>query len=694
MCGPTVVRRAAREGRFRRAAIRPPTGFPPKLRLRQPGRGVIRTLLSILALTAVTAAGASSFNDSGMDRSVRPGTDFYLYANGAWDRNTTVSPDAGVTYGDASARSTSMAHLLEILRQDAENPTSRAGALYRSFMDEKAIDARGISPALPALDAIARVATHDDAAVAMARLTRMGVDTPLDGGPGDDDRHPGYQTLHWTGGGLGMHDRARYLPGASGGPTIARAYEAYARQLLTFAGVKDAARLGASVLAFETRLAAPEPSDADGGVFDEASLRDLERRMPGIPWAKVTHTLGWPSNRTMRIDEPEVLGAAAKAFAETPVETLRAYLVVRFLDEYAPYLSSPLANAAFAFDEGVLRGSQSPKPRAERATRLVQDLIPDDVESVYAARFFSPDSKARIEDVVVRIKDAFARRLASEPWMDEATRRRALAKLKNVVIEVGYPRTWHRYAGLSFDADDAFGNVIRGREWTWTSRLAQLDRPVDRREWTCLYPSTVNACADNGRLALFFPAAFLQPPIFDPAYDAADIYGRIGATIGHELTHQFDPGGSTFDENGLRRPWWPATVRDAFVARTDALRRQYDAYEAAPGLGIDGKLTLGENTADLGGLVIAHDAFVAAQAGHALPVVDGLTGEQRFFVAYAMARRAKFNDARLRAQLLNVHAPGHQRAFEVRNVDAWYDAFGVKPGDALYLAPDARVRIW
>jgi len=655
---------------------------------------VIRTFVFALALTVVTVASASSFDGSGMDRGVRPGDDFYLYANGIWERKTTVSPDAGVTYGDASARSTSVAHLLAILREDAADPSSRAGALYRSFMDEKAIDARGISPALPVLDAIERVSSHDDAAVTMARLTRMGVDTPLGGGPSDDDRHPGFQTLHWSGGGLGMHDRARYLPGASGGPAMARAYEAYARQLLTFAGAKDATRLAASVLAFETRLAAPEPSDADGGVFDEASLRDLQRRMPGIPWAKVIATLGWPSNRTTRIDEPNVLGAAAKAIADTPVETLRAYLIVRFMDEYAPYLAPPIANAAFAFNEGVLRGSESQKPRAERAIRLVQDLIPDDIESVYAARFFPPQSKARIEDVVARIRNAFARRLASEPWMDEATRQRALAKLKNVVIEVGYPQTWHRYEGLAFDANDAFGNVVRGREWIWTSRLAQLDRPVDRREWTCLYPSTVNACADNGRLALFFPAAYLQPPIFDPSYDAADIYGRLGATIGHELTHQFDPGGSTFDENGLRHPWWPATVRAAFVSRTDALRRQYDAYEVAPGLKIDGKLTLGENTADLGGLVIAHDAFVASEAGHALPVIDGLTGEQRFFVAYAMARRAKFNDARLRAQLLNVHAPGHQRALEVRNVDAWYDAFDVKPADALYLAPDARVRIW
>ncbi|SEN12123.1 putative endopeptidase [Luteibacter sp. UNCMF331Sha3.1] len=655
---------------------------------------MILRFLSALALTVVTAASASSFDNTGMDRSIRPGDDFYLYANGTWERRTTVSPDAGVTYGNAAARATSVGHLLEILRDAAADPTSRAGALYRSFMDERAIEARGMTPAAPTLAAIGRIVTRDEAAVAMARLTRMGVDTLFDGGPDDDDRHPGHRALHWSGGGLGMRDRGRYLPGAAGGPAIARAYRAYVRQLLSFAGVSDADRLAASVLAFETRLATPRPSEADGGVFDQVSVRDLERRMPGMPWARVIGTLGWPPGRAMRIDDPDVFTAAMKAFVETPVETLRAYLVVRFLDTYAPYLPSPVADAAFAFDEGVLRGTVAQKSRAERAIGLVHEFIPDDIEAVYAARYFPPQSKAQVEDLVVRIKQAFSRRLASEAWMDEATRQRALVKLKNVAIEVGYPQAWHRYEGLSFDARDVFGNVVRGHEWAWTTKLAQLDRPVDRREWTCLYPSTVNACADNGRLVLFFPAAYLQPPIFDPAYDAADIYGRIGATIGHELTHQFDPGGSTFDENGLRRPWWPAAVRTAFVARTDALRRQYDDYEAAPGLTIDGKLTLGENAADLGGLVIAHDAFLATGAGHDLPVVDELTGEQRFFIAYAMEQRARYNDARLRAQLLNVHAPGHQRAFEVRNVDAWYDAFGVKPGDALYLAPEARVRIW
>ncbi|WP_448101725.1 M13-type metalloendopeptidase [Luteibacter jiangsuensis] len=655
---------------------------------------MIKIRIAALSIWACAAASASAFGSSGMDRSIRPGDDFYLYANGRWQQAAIIPTDSGVVYGDDSARKMARERMNTILADEATKPASRAGALYRSFMNESAANRLGITPADPMLKDILGLIARDDIAEAMGRYARLGVSTLFSGGPGDDDHRVGYSTLYWWSDGLGMGERGYYLPDTAGGPEIGRAYVAYAEKLLSAAGVRDGHRLAIDVLAFETRLALPKPPESGDVVFDEVSAADLARRMPGIPWTRVIHAFGWPNDRRMRIDEPHVMAVRAKAFVDTPVETLRAYLVVRFMDTYAPYLSDDLAKAHFDFHDAVINGASTQKTRADRGVRLVLDFIPDDVEAIYAARYFPPASKARMEQLADRVKEAFAHRLQNVTWMDEATRRRALAKLSNVIIEVGYPSAWHAYKGLSFSDTHLFENVVQANIWTWDDRLSRLDEPFDRHEWTCLYPSTVNACSDTSRLALFFPAAYLQKPIFDPAYDAAELYGRIGATMGHELTHQFDPGGSTHDENGLRNPWWPEGVRQAFMARTARLAEQYNGYEVGPGMRLDGKRTIAENTADLGGLNIAFDAYRSTLDGHELPVVDGLTGDQRFFIAYAQAQRVKFNASRLRAQLQNAHAPGHQRAFEVRNVDAWYSAFDVERGATLYLPRQERVRIW
>lgn len=655
---------------------------------------VTKTLLLTAAL-AVSAAAPSPVHDlADVDRSVRPGNDFYLFASGTWERDTPIPPDEGVARGDAAARVASVQRLAGIMAEEAAKPASRPGALYRSYMNRDGIARKGLAPARPMMAQIMALTTRDDVAEAMARYARLGVSTIFAGGPTDDDHHAGYRVLSWSSDGLGMQDRERYRPSAPGTPDLSVAYQGYLARLLTVAGVSDPDRQATAVLAFERRLAEPTPPESGEVVFDAVSEHDLEQRMPGIPWKRVIHALQWPEGRTMRIEEPVVMTARMKAFAETSVETLRAYLLARFMDAYAPYLGPDLEALAFEFDQGVLKGVTAPKPRSELGIRLVHDLVPDDIESIYAARYFPADSKRRMDELVQQVKDAFASRLARVAWMDGATRARAQVKLAHVIVEVGYPSRWHHYDGLAFSDDDLFGNVIRGKAWAWDWALAQLDQPVDRHEWTCLFPSTINACSDTARLALFLPAAYLQAPMFDPAYDAADLYGRIGATIGHELTHQFDPGGSTYDEEGLRRPWWPAAVKAAFDARTHLLASQYDAYEVAPHLHVDGRRTVSENTADLGGLNIAYDAYRQSLHGHPLPLVAGFTGDQRFFIAYAQAQRSRYSEGRLRAQLLNVHAPGHQRAFEVRNVDAWYQAFDVSPHDALYVPPGERVRIW
>ncbi|SEV90453.1 putative endopeptidase [Luteibacter sp. 329MFSha] len=655
---------------------------------------MLRSVFAVLAIASATAS-AASFDIRGMDRSVRPGDDFYLYANGQWDRDTVIPAGAPFVFGTVNARRTSIERLGSIVDELAADPASRAGALYRSFMDEARLDALGLGPAGPMLRALTGLRSKEAVAEAMGRYGNLGVSTFLAGTVDDDDRRPGHRALHWTSDGLGMGDRAYYQPGTADAAKVAQAYQAYARQLLARAGVPDAPRLAAEVLAFERQLAAPNSPEGGTPVYDKVSLRDMERRMPGVPWHTVTRAFGWPEGRAMLIDEPEVLAVRAAAFRKASVETLRAYLIVRFLDAYAPYLSHDVADLAFAFDQGVLKGVTAPKPRKERGADLIRRFIPDDVESIYAARYFSAAARAEVKALTRHVRDAFARRLANVTWMDDATRKRALGKLDNVIIEVGYPDTWRAYKGLRFEDDDLFGNVVRGEAWQHEWNVAQLDVPVDRHEWRCLYPSTVNACSDDTRLALFLPAGFLQAPTFDPDADPAQNYGRLGETVGHELTHQFDRAGSTFNEDGLRAPWWPAAVRERFLAREDALVKQYDAYEAAPGMRVDGKRTLGENTADLGGLNIAYDAYRAALDGKEPPVVDGFTGDQRFFLSFAQNNHGKYTADGLRHVLLtNEHAPGHQRTFEVRNVDAWYRAFDVEPGDRLYLPPSERVRIW
>lgn len=652
---------------------------------------VIKTLIAALAISAGTAA---AYDTTGMDRTVRPGDDFYLYANGAWQRATSVPPEEGVARGDALARKVSIQRLTSVVREEASHPSSRAGILFRAYMDEATVDRLGLAPVTPMIDEVMALRTRDDIAEAMARFATRGTDTLFSGYVAGDDRHPDRNTLWWSSAGLGMGDRGYYQPDGPRGMDALGAYTSYVRKLLTVAGIGDASPVAERVVAFERELAAPKPPEAGEVIFDEVSVADLERRMPGIGWTRVIHAFGWPEGHRMRIQEPAVMKARMDAFARAPLDTLRAYLVVRMLDAYAPYLSKDVKDMGFDFNQGFLRGAKTQRAREDTGTRLVDDLIPDEIERIYVARYFPPESKARIRKLADDVKAAFGKRLANEAWMDANTRKRALAKLANVRIEIGYPDVWNDYPGLVLKEGDLLGDVIATKEWTWRYKLDQLEKPVDRREWDCLEPSTVNACSDTGRLVLYFPAAYLQPPLFDPRYDAADVYGRIGSTIGHELTHQFDPNGATVDENGVRNPWWPAAVQEAFLSRTKRLEEQYGRYEVAPGLHVDGRRTIGENTADLGGLNIAFDAFRASLAGRELPVIDGLTGDQRFFIAYAEDHRVKFSDARLRAQLLNDHAPGHQRAWEVRNVTAWYDAFDVKPGDDLYLAPKDRVRIW
>lgn len=649
-------------------------------------------LLAVLFYGALATAGG--FDLAGMDRTASPGDDFYRFANGNWQRQAVVPPGRAFIYSTDAMRRTANDRLTAILHQLADDPASRTGIFYRSYMDVAQLEQLGLAPARPWLDELKALPDKQAVAVTMGRYTALGVSTFLSGSVDLDDHHPGYYTLHWVDDGLGMGDRAYYQPDTAGAAEVRQAYLDYLATLLQAAGVAAPTAAAQQVMQFETALASPKPIDSATPVYDAVTLPQLQQRLPGVPWPEVVAALGWPATHPMLLDQPQVLQARVQAFRQAPLETVRNYLLTRFLQTYGPYLPRALAQPTEHFTYEVLAGASAIPSREERAIRLINRSISDEMQARYVAQYFPPQAKAQAQQLAEQLRQAFAQRLRQLPWMDPAAKQRALKKLANVRFFIGYPDHWQDYQGLSFAPGQLFANMLRVNQWSYAQSVASLDQPIAPDKWTCLFPATVNACSDNQRLVLYFPAGELQAPQFDADADAASNYGQIGVTMAHELTHQFDPSGSTYDENGLRHPWWPRSTSQRFAARTQALVEQFDAYHPAPGLTVNGRLTLAENVADLGGLNIALDAYRASLEGKPAPIIDGLSGEQRFFIAYAQGHRAKYTEQGLRAQMLNVHAPDPFRALEVRNLDAWYQAFAVQPGDRLYLPPAQRVRIW
>jgi putative endopeptidase len=464
------------------------------------------------------------------------------------------------------------------------------------------------------------------------------------------------------------------------------------------AGEQNAEARADAVIGFERGLAEVHwtrvESRDDERTYNKWARSDFAAQAPGFSWLRFFEAAGFADQPNLLVSQPSAFTGSAALVARTPQAVLNDYLMLRLIDETAPYLSSEFVDAHFAFHGTALNGTPQNEDRWKRGVTLVTEMVPDDVSRLYVERHFPPEAKAEADALVRNLIAAMDRRLASLAWMAPETRARARAKLAAFTPKIGYPDSWRDYSSVTVTRDDLIQNILNATEFEYRRNLAKLGRPVDRSEWF-MTPMTVNAYANPTWNEIVFPAAILQPPFFDPNADPAVNYGGIGAVIGHEISHHFDDQGSRYDETGALREWWAPQDRERFNALTARLVAQYDLYEPLPGHRVQGQLTLGENIADLAGLTVAHDAYLLSLDGASPPVVDGFTADERFYLGWAQIWRREYREANLLQRLLtDPHSPSEQRAAVVRNLDPWYPAFEVDSSDTLYLAPEQRVRIW
>ncbi len=642
--------------------------------------------------------GTFGFDIAGMDRSVDPGDNFFQFANGGWLQTNEIPSDRS-NYGMFTMLDDlSKTRTRAIVEQAAQQPGSRIGDFYASFMDEARIEAAGISPIRQDLDRIRAISSRADFAAELGRLLREGTTGPFAGYVATDDRVPTQMIVRLAQSGLGLPDRDYYLRDEAALTSKRDAYRAYLTQLLTLAGEQNAAARANAVLAFETRIAEAHWTRVDNRddekTYNKMTPAQLAERAPGFDWGRYLGEAGFGGQANILVSQPSAFTGSARAVAETPVEVLRDYAMLRLIDDSAPYLSTPFVNANFAFRGTALGGTPEIEPRWKRGVTLVTAALGDDVSRIYVERHFPPEAKAAADELVRNVIQAMDRRLANLAWMSPETRTRARAKLAAFTPKIGYPDRWRDYSSVRIGRDNLVQNIRNATEFEYRRQLAKLGRPVDRSEWF-MTPMEVNAYANPTWNEIVFPAAILQPPFFDPHADPAVNYGGIGAVIGHEISHHFDDQGSRYDMTGALREWWTPQDRERFNALTAQLVAQYDLYEPLPGHRVQGQLTLGENIADLAGLTVAFDAYRQSLGGRSAPVLEGLTGDQRFYLGWAQVWRREYREANLLQRLLtDPHSPSEQRVAVVRNLDPWYAAYNVQPDDALFLAPERRVRIW
>ncbi|WP_353205123.1 M13-type metalloendopeptidase [Sphingomonas sp.] len=642
--------------------------------------------------------GSFGFDVAGMDRSVKPGDDFAAFSGGTWSKTTEIPADRA-TWGMFNVlQDVSNEQTRAILDEAAKAPGSKIGDFYATFMDEAAIDAKGVDPIKPWLAQIDGAKDKTELAVEMAKLARYGIGGIFGMGVGQDSKDPQTYVVNLGQGGLGLPDRDYYLKDDAKLADTREKYKAYLATMLGFVGTPDATARAAAIFDFEKAIATVhwtriESRDADKR-YNKLTFADIETKAPGFPWAAYVAQNGMAGRPYYLVGQPSAIAGEAKVFADAPLAVLQDYMKLRVLRAYANYLAKPVVDANFAFTGTVLSGTPQQQLRWKRGVAATSGALGEEIGKVYVARYFPPESKAAIDQLVKNIIAAMSVRLDKLEWMAPDTKVKAHEKLAAFTPKIGYPSVWRDYSSVKITRGDLVGNVAAANEFEYLRNLHKLDKPIDRTEWG-MTPMTINAYANPVLNEIVFPAAILQAPFFDAKADPAINYGGIGVVIGHELSHHFDDQGRKYDKTGKLTEWWTAEDVKRFTALTDKLVKQYDAYEPIPGQHIQGGLTLGENMADLAGLAVAYDAYHRSLGGKPAPVIGGMTGDQRFYLGYAQVWRSKFREPALRSQLLSdPHSPGQYRTAEVRNVDAWYAAFKAQPGDKMYLAPGDRVRVW
>lgn len=648
--------------------------------------------------------GAFGFDTGGMDRDMAPGDDFFRYANGTW-LDTTPIPADRPRYGMFTMlREETEARIQRIIADAAaraDAPGSNAqlvGDLYKSWMDVAAIEAAGLDPAQPFLAAIERVASHGEAAALFATQHHH---APFSFAVWNDPADPDRNILRMFQGGLGMGNRDYYLQDSERFASYRADYLVYIDTLFALAGLEVPAGTSAAILEFETRIAeshwTSERSRQATETYNVMTVAELDALAPALDLPGGMTKMGLDVAELI-VYQPSAIAGTSAAFAATDLATIRAWMTFHFISARASWLPAAFDEVAFDFYGRVMNGQAEQRPRDRRGVEMVNDHLGDALGKIYIERHFSPAAKARMEELVADLVVAFRGRLEQLPWMDEETRAQALLKLSTFEPRIGYPEVWDDYDGLVIHADDYFGNRLRLAEFAWTDMLAELARPVDRREWY-YPPQTVNAGYSPLQNQITFPAGILQAPFFDLHADMAVNFGAIGGVIGHEIGHGFDDQGRRYDAGGRLRDWWTPVTNERFLASAAVLGGQYDNFCPLADMCINGNLSMGENIGDLGGLQMAYSAwraYVDERHDGEAPVIDGFTGDQRFFLAWAQVWRDKATEDATRAQIVSgPHSPSKYRVNgPVRNLDAWYEAFGVTPDHALYLPPEQRVRIW
>lgn len=664
--------------------------------------------LLLLAATLAEAAPNSGVDLGALDRATRPQDDFYQFANGGWlDRTEIPEIYSGYTvYHEVNERAETA--LREIVEQAAANPGERGtesqqvGDIYRSWMDVDTINARGLEPTAPDLREIGAIATRADLVRTMASLYRRGVEVPYDFYVYPDLKNSSQYAVYFGQSGITMPDRDYYLELDNANFQQAREQlPGYIARMLARGGTDEATAAAAAPDVYELEeaiarahwdaVAIRDPEQA----YNPHTAEQLEGLGGNLRWQETREILGVADEEQVILRQPNYFATLDRLIAEVPLETWKHYLAFRVLDGAAEHLDDATAGIRFDYRNRVLSGQQEERPRWKRGISMVGAMAGEAAGKLYVAKYFPPEAKAKMQELVGNVIATLDDSLGDLDWMSEETRGKAREKLSKFTAKIGYPDVWKDYSSLEIVAGDHLGNLRRAVAWEYQRNLDKLGRTVDRGEWF-MTPQTVNAYYDPTQNEIVFPAARLQPPFFQLDADDAINYGAVGGVIGHEISHGFDDQGSKFDGDGNLANWWTEADRAAFEQRTRALVEQYNAFEPVKGMHIDGELTLGENIGDLSGVAMAYRAYIRSLDGAEPPVIDGFTGPQRFFIGYALSRKGKYREEQTISQLASdPHSPLKFRVIgPYRNSDAFHEAFGTQAGDGMWLPPEQRVTLW
>jgi predicted metalloendopeptidase len=663
--------------------------------------------LSLMTAFATAAEPISGIDIPNMDTSVRPQDDFFTYLNGSWIKTTDIPGEKSSWGTFAKLRDDTLSQLRGLIEKSAAEKAKtgteaqKVADLYASFMDEDKLNQQGIRPLTGELNRIRALKDKKGLPLLIAHLTQIGVSAPYGMYVRPDARESTKYAVYITQSGLGLPDRDYYLKKDDAKMANALAkYELHVGKILTLSGDHNGYANAKKIIALETALAEVQWSKVQNRDpvkrYNKMEIKQLSELAPGFDWGHALAASGVANKvNYVIVSQPSYLTGFNAVLEKTDLATWKTYFEWQLLREASPYLSKEFADANFDFYSTVLTGVTVQPPRWKQAVALVESNLGEALGKQYVAEYFPPERKERMDALVKNLLVAYKQSIDGLDWMSPATKLEAQAKLAKFTPKIGYPNKWRDYSALSIVKNDLVGNVLRGEYFQHQRMIAKLGKPIDRNEWS-MTPQTINAYYNSTMNEIVFPAAILQPPFFDARADDAVNYGAIGSVIGHEIGHGFDDGGSQSDGDGNLRDWWTKEDRANFKAKADALVKQYNGYSPLPGYNVNGALTLGENIGDNSGMAIAYKAYKLSLAGKTAPVIDGFTGDQRFFMGWGQLWRVKMREDQ---QILQVttdpHSPGQFRVNgPVVNQPGFYEAFGVKPGDKLYVAPEQRISIW